>query len=184
MTRILVLVSAVALTLGCENTNHRVPPLASELHETNPLPFSGQFRLELVSDSVWENCKLVLDVRTEGPNEAFSQCGTSPSFAHPPPPPGAKPVPPSPPTPVRSVLSLTEVQELRTLFRTADLFRGQFWGEDHRATDAELVTLTVTHESKVAVLVCTNNQTFDTGSRQRLLALLTSRLRPGRQGAK
>ena len=140
--------------------------------------------MELISDSYWEYCKLTLSVGADDSGEAVSNCGSSPSFARALPPPGAKPVPPPNAPLARSALSSAEVQELRALLRAAELFRGQFWGQDDRAADRALETLTISDERMTAVLVCAENKTFETGSRQRLLALLKRQLRALRQGAK
>ena len=146
------------------------PPASKEAHGAGlePLPLSGWFRVELTSDSIWETCKLTISIDEKGAGFAVTECGVSA--------PGK--------LTTTAALSRPEMEELRTLLRAADLFQGQFWGQDDRPADLALVTLIVTDESRIAALVCSKNDSFESGGRRRLLAFLTARLRAGRPGAK
>ena len=131
-------------------------------------PYSGWLKVEVVSDSIWETCRLSLAVNESGKGSTETECRSE----------GVRT------RHSKGALSLDEVAELRHLLRGADLFQGQFWGDDMRGIDGPLVTLVVNDGFKVAAMVCYKNKSFETGGRERLLTSLTKRLRLVPQGAK
>ena len=133
-----------------------------------PVPFSRWIQVEMVSDSIWENCRLKISVDEAGKGSTELDCKAEGVVTN----------------QSRGKLSSQEVEELRRLLREADLFQGQFWGEDARGLDLPLITLVVNDGFKVVAMVCFKNKSFETGGRERLLASLTNRLRSGRQKAK
>ncbi len=140
--------------------------LASPMAAAQRIPFSGWFKAELVSDSVWFHCELTAFVDEAGSGSQRVSCRSDegkPTFQ------------------VEEPLTALEIARLRKLLRDADLFQGQFWGTDLRGLDVGLITLAVNDESKAAVVVCFKNESFDTGARRELLDWLTSRMNAKRQ---
>jgi len=118
--------------------------------------FKGWFSLNRTTDSIWVHCELDVHVNEQAKGVASVECqweggATEKNEGH---------------------LSETEVSELRTLLQQARLFEGQFWGHDPRGVDAALVTITASDDQGIATLVCTGNESFDSGARQGLIGFL------------
>ena len=131
-----------------------------------PGPFSGWFRVELVSDSIWQHCELSAHIDEKGGGSQRVSCRSDegkPRFQ------ADQPLTPS------------EVARLRQLLRDADLFQGQFWGADLRGVDAAFMTLAVYDRTKAAVVVCYRNESFEKGARRDLLNWLGERMNAKQQ---
>jgi hypothetical protein len=118
--------------------------------------FTGNFHVKQAIDSWWE-CNLEIDVKVEGSGRAVLECDYNSG-------------------PVHRELQLREQQivELRGLLGQARLFEGQFWGYDPRGWDGPLETLTVSDGEQIAILICTRNESFDSGPREQLLGFLNA----------
>jgi hypothetical protein len=124
-------------------------------------PFAGTFSAEVVNDSPWVHCELAIAVDAKGVGTQDVSCRSDegkPLFRR------------------KQGLPPGDITRLRGLLRDAELFQGQFWGSDLRGYDGPLVTLTVHDDSRVAVVVCIKNESFENGRRQALLAWLQDRI--------
>ena len=128
--------------------------LSPQKPATQRVPFSGWFKAELVSDSIWGHCELAAFVDEHSQGTQRVTCRSEDG---------------KPTVQVEERLSSSDIAQLRQLLRDADLFQGQFWGSDLRGLDAVFTTLAVNDESRAAVVVCYKNEAFETGSRRRLL---------------
>jgi hypothetical protein len=136
--------------------------LAATAGGGSPEPFAGSFSAEVVNDSPWAHCELAISVDAKNVGTQEVSCRSDegrPLFR------------------LHDGLRAEEIARLRGLLRDAELFQGQFWGSDFRGYDAPLVTLTVHDDSRVAVVVCVKNESFESGKRQMLLAWLQDRIR-------
>jgi len=130
-------------------------------------PFSRDFELLVVSDSIWGHCDL--SVTATGPTQAelVNACRDYDG-------------------PVRRTarkLLPAEIGTLRALLRQADLFSKVSEGTDHRGIDLPLITLKVTADGRSAEMVCFMNPDFQRdGPRKRLLDQLLTWFRETRKG--
>jgi hypothetical protein len=139
-------------------------------HGSERRPYSHWFRVQAVEDSIWWHCELDILVNDDDGGTLTRTC--RPGDAAP------KPVTIKPET-----LDPKDIEALRQLLRDADLFEGQFWGEDLRGLDMGVLILTVNDGPRIASVVAERNPSFDSGPRQRLVAWLTPRLKEARDRA-
>jgi hypothetical protein len=119
------------------------------------VPFSGEVRVDKVTDSIWWHCEFVVHISSSGAGKARLDCKY-----------------PKKRVKREKELEEQQVEELRELLRKAKPFEGQFWGIDARGWDAALVTLSVFDDERYATLVCSQNKSFDTGPRRQLIVFL------------
>ncbi len=119
------------------------------------VPFSGEVRVEKVTDSIWWHCEFVVHITSSGAGKAQLDCKY-----------------PKKRLKREKELEKQQVEELRDLLRKAKPFEGQFWGIDARGWDAALITLSVFDDERYATLVCSQNKSFDTGPRMQLIVFL------------
>src|SRR5262249_6495293 len=127
----------------------------------NPPSFAEAFRVELVSDSFWGQCTMLIDATRAATAMAQTSCSG---------PAGRRDA-------VRTgklALDANDLAALRSQLKAARLFEGQFWGHDNRGIDMELVTLRVETSRRVAILVV--NESFTTGPRRTLVDTLRQHL--------
>jgi len=136
--------------------------LAVETASAAPqVPFSGWLDVRLVRDSIWGHCELAASVDEKGTGTQAIVCKSD----------EGKPL-----FEVKERLGLQDMARLRQLLRDARLFEGQYWGSDLRGLDFDFVTLEVHDASKAAVLIGIKNESFESGSRERLLTWLLGRI--------
>ena len=139
------------------------PPSATTL----AAPFSRDFELLIVSDSVWGHCDLSVTVKGPAQAELVNACRDYDG-------------------PVRRTVRKFlpgELGTLRALLRQADLFSKVSEGTDHRGIDLPLITLKVTADGRSAEMVCFMNPDFQgEGPRKRLLDQLMAWFRETRNG--
>lgn len=70
-------------------------------------------------------------------------------------------------------LTSQELTRVRQLAQKAALFSGQGWGKAPGATDLPLMTLRVNDGERIAILVGTDNVSFESGPRKELLDYLS-----------
>lgn len=119
--------------------------------------FDSWFSATMTTDSIWRHCELEILVDEEAKGVARINCGWNDETK----------------TKAERKLTAQEVSELRSQLRQINAFEGQSWGRDHRGIDAALVTLTVSDQGRIAVLVTSSNPTFDKGPRRLFLDFLT-----------
>lgn len=117
--------------------------------------FRDVVRVEKITDSYWWHCEFVVNLDGSGTGSAALECRYHSSTVK-----------------KEKVLEEQQVEELRDLLRRARLFEGQFWGKDFRGDDGALITLSVLDGERYAILVCSQNQSFDFGFRKQLMVFL------------
>jgi hypothetical protein len=136
----------------------RYLPFTLLLLSASPLPqhagFQGKVHVKHTIDSWWE-CNLEIDITARGEGKAVLECDYASG-------------------PIRRELQLDhqKISELRSLLDEAGLFEGQFWGYDARGWDGPLETLTVSDDEQIATLICTRNESFESGPREQLVSFL------------
>jgi hypothetical protein len=123
--------------------------------------FAGNFSVRWIDDSIWGHCDMLIQVLAKGPDTVTTSCRSEDGPL------------------LRRNRSLVpaEVEHLRGLLRHATPFEGQSWGRDRRGLDHSLVTLKIDDGDRVAVLVVSENDTFDRPPRKSLLDALEAILR-------
>src|SRR5438477_588097 len=128
-------------------------------------PFSREFQLFLVSDSIWGHCDLSVAINDRAQGDLVNSCRDYDG----------------PVKRATRMLRPGEIGQLRALLRQADLFGRVSEGTDHRGIDLPLITLKVTADGRSADMVCFMNPDFQReGPRKRLLDRLMTWFRETR----
>jgi hypothetical protein len=122
------------------------PPVAADepALRRGSAPYSKAFAISLVSDSFWGHCDFSMTVDDRGAGEVRSACRDYDG----------------PLTRAARQLNAEDVEELRPLLRSADLFGAVSEGSDGRGMDLPLVTLKVTVDGRTTEMVCFMNPDF------------------------